>query len=142
MSAIPAHVVLSLIEQGVMFADAMSRNARMGYCRSCRAVVVRGLDHDRVAEGVVVDPCPLSALGELGAGFTGRDTYELSAKGAYGYEINPRGPEEITGAPAGRTCGDVVARHVCGSSPLASIASHIRAIPRPSQGDNTWQTPF
>lgn len=133
----PAHVVLTLIEQGVLFADGMSRNAKFGHCRQCRTVIARGLDHDRVAMGVVVDPYPLSPLGEVAALFSSRRTYELSPHGAYDYRIDYRGPEEILAHPAGTARGDVVVEHACDGPVLAGLSSHIRAIPKPSKREDS-----
>lgn len=135
---IPAHVVLTLVEQGVMFADGASRNARFGYCRKCRELVVRGLDHDRSALLVTADPYPLSPVGEVGALFSKRTTYDLVPHGAYDYRLNPRYVDEIRARAAGTGGGDVVAVHICGAPRLDTTESRIRAIPKPSnQGDNT-----
>lgn len=63
-------------------------DARPGRCRTCRAVVLRGLDGGGYDAGVSdpadADPVPLTAAGEAWALATGRPTYRLRQFGQRG----------------------------------------------------------
>lgn len=110
---IPTWLQSILEAKGAWNADGVARAARAGYCRSCGAVIVRGLDADRAALTAVCDPEPLNLLGEFLALSAGRPTYDLQWRSRY--ELNPREPAHISTTPAG-TGGKsaVVAAHCCG----------------------------
>lgn len=113
MSAMPAHIVSHLIATGRVELDGATRRARVTSCRSCNAVVLAGLDHDKSAILVRVDPLPLAPAGELGALLTNRTTYRLT-RGGEGYRIDWRSSLHIRSKPAGSlTNADVVAEHKC-----------------------------
>lgn len=88
---------------------------------------MRGLDAERCAGDVSVDPHPLSALGELQALLDGVKTYELHWRGRY--EIDYRDDFSI----AGRTPGslhnvDVVAAHRCDRTQVHTLTSAITLV--------------
>lgn len=120
----PAHVVAYLVDLGRLDADGVTRRARLTRCRRCGAMVFAGLDHDKVALAVRVDPTPLSPVGELSALLTGRVTYELSR--GDGYRIDERRAGHI-GKP---TKADVVAEHACGANPLPDTRSRLKVAQR------------
>jgi len=110
---IPTWLQTILEAKGAWNSDGVSRAARAGYCHTCGAVVLRGLDADRAALTVVADPEPLNPLGEFLAVSVGRRTYDLTWRSRY--ELNPREPAHIRAAPAqllGKS--SVVVEHLCG----------------------------
>jgi hypothetical protein len=62
-----------------VFADGVYRAAKVARCRKCRAIVIRGLDHDRCARLAVVNPAPLSVVSEALALMAGRAASGLTA---------------------------------------------------------------
>lgn len=124
----PAYVVAHLIAVGKLDDDGVTRRARPTQCRSCAAVVITGLDHDRVAVSVTVDPMPLSAAGELEALLTKRATFTVRRDGRGSLEINPRDLSQMKARSAGAIAGaDCVAEHRCTSFPLSGTDSRISA---------------
>lgn len=112
---IPTWLQSILDAKGISNPDGVSRAARAGYCRSCGAVILRGLDADRAALTAVCDPEPINPLGEFLALSVGRKTYDLTWRGRY--ELNPREPCHIEAAPAsllGKS--SVVVSHLCGQT--------------------------
>lgn len=112
------------IAAGHMTAQGISRRARAELCKGCGRALMRGLDAERCASDVRVDPHPLSALGELQALVDGVRTFELHWRGRY--EIDYRDDFSI----AGRTPGslhnvDVVAEHKCGRTQVHTLVSAI-----------------
>ena len=105
-----------------MDADGITRKARARRCPSCRAAVVRGLDHDRCALTVVVDPTPLSPAGELEALLLRRFTFDLR-RFAGQLNIDRRYPERIVASPAGTPPGDVVVAHDCNAPPISGTTT-------------------
>jgi hypothetical protein len=84
-----------------------------------------GLDGERVATVVQVDPTPLGPLGELSTLLAGGRTFDLAWRGGR-YEIDPRTDFEIEGWPPGSRPGvDVVRAHVCGAAAVDQVASAI-----------------
>lgn len=65
------------------------RKARATTCGKCRAPVLVGLDADRCAFTVTVDPHPLSNLGEAQALLAGRQTYAYERTGAALWHRDP-----------------------------------------------------
>jgi hypothetical protein len=99
---------------GVMAPGGITRAARARWCRRCHGPIMSGLDGDRIAAVVEVDPAPLDAAGELLALMSGASTYDLAWRGGR-YEIDPRTRYEIAGWPPGSRPGvDVVRAHICG----------------------------
>lgn len=110
---IPPWLQAILEAKGAWNGDGIGRAARAGYCRDCGQVVLRGLDADRVALTVTVDPQPLNPLGEFLALATGRLTFSLRWRGRY--EIDRRESCHIQTAPARvRGKSSVVVEHRCG----------------------------
>lgn len=126
----PDHLVRHLIDIGRIDADGISRRAHATRCTKCAAVVMVGLDDDKVAAPVRVDPPPLTPLGEVQVLMAGGHTFDLTYT-SRGYRIDPRRAARITAHPAGSRDGtDVVAGHRCGQPPALSAGSRIS---RPSR---------
>ena len=85
----------------------------------CRGDVLVGFDEDDMALPAIVDPVPLSALGEALARVEGRRTYRLG-RHKEGLALWYRNAMHIRNHPAG-TETIVVADHVCGVRPLPSV---------------------
>lgn len=112
---IPTWLQPILDAKGVTNADGVSRAARARHCRRCGRTTLRGLDADRAAIAVTVDPTPINTLGEFLAISAGRITYDLEWRGGR-YELSPREPAHIQAAPARlRARRQVVVSHSCGS---------------------------
>lgn len=115
MSQMPAHLVRHLVEVGRLDADGINRRAHASQCQKCRAVVMVGLDDDKCAMTVRVDPVPLTPVGELEVLLAGRRTYDLGWSAERGYRVDPRSAAHIAAAPAGSSpAADVVGEHRCG----------------------------
>lgn len=84
-----------------------------------------GLDADRAAVAVKVDPRPLAPAGELAALLSGRATFAFRWLAGVGrYEIDMRDPWAIAGNPPGTQRNvDVVAEHRCHGMPLKYMGS-------------------
>jgi hypothetical protein len=133
----PDHLVRHLIEIGRIDADGISRRAHATRCRKCTAVVLVGLDDDKCAAPVQVDPPPLTRIGEVTVLLAGGHTFDLTYT-SRGYRIDPRRSWDIKAHPAGSVEGsDVVAGHRCGSDPPPSAQSRItkrsRALSDPNE---------
>jgi hypothetical protein len=112
--------------RGAWNADGVGRAARATTCRACGAFVLRGLDADRAALPVVVDPVPLNELGEFAALLAGRKTYETSGSNQR-CELNPRNPDRIGACPAtARSRTIVLVEHHCGR-PMAAEGRRLLA---------------
>lgn len=98
-----------LEDRGLWDTDGVGRAARARRCR-CRQYVLAGLDSDRCALPVAVDPDPLSARGEAVALIAGRSTYSLRFLSGR-LELDHRGHFEIRGGRTYRV--DVLAGHRC-----------------------------
>lgn len=102
---------------------ASSRVALEVLCRKCGELVVRGNTSPPMATAVVVDPRPLSSLGEvLAIARDGRTTFDLARRGGR-LEVEMRDSWHIAGSPADRPDhwrrnSDVVAEHKCNTAPL------------------------
>lgn len=113
---IPTWLQPILETRGALNQDGISRAARARHCRRCGRTTLRGLDADRAALAVTVDPTPVNALGEFLALSAGRITYDLEWR-AGRYELSPREPAHIRAAPARlRARRQVVVSHSCGST--------------------------
>jgi hypothetical protein len=97
--------------------DGVSRAARARRCRSCRQYVLTGLDADRCALPVAVDPDALSARGEAIAILAGKSTYSLRWL-SNRLELDRRNRWEIAGASRRL---DVLAGHLCGQPSLGTV---------------------
>lgn len=109
-----------LEDRGLWDTDGVGRAARARRCRTCRSYVLAGLDADRCALPVAVDPDPLSRLGEAAALIAGRTTYSLRFRSGR-LELDDRSQYEIRG-DAGREAPrrDVLAGHVCGQPSIGA----------------------
>lgn len=85
------------------------RNAALRPCRTCRRMVLYGLDADVCALSVTADPAPITALGETVALLAGRATYHLAAA-AGRRQLHYRDAWAIEGERK----SPVVAEHRCG----------------------------
>lgn len=108
--------------------DGVHRAAHSGHCRHCDAHVFAGLDAEKCALSVLVDSAPLSAVGEVLALMTGRETYSLTWFGSRGrYEIERRDQYNIESqAPGTNVNIDIVAGHQCDSPPLPRLSTMIK----------------
>lgn len=86
------------------------RTATSGRCRTCRALVVQGLDADQCALPTTADPTPLTAIGETLALLDGLRTF--TATRTNGGSVKLTGRNKFTADP--RTAFDVYASHECG----------------------------
>lgn len=133
----PDHVVAHLVEIGRIDSDGISRRAHAARCRKCAALVMVGLDDDKSAMTVWVDPPPLTPIGEVEVLLAGGHTFDLTYT-SRGYRIDPRMAAHIKAHPAGTRDGsDVVAGHRCGSFPATGGHSRIskpsRALSDPNE---------
>ena len=95
------------------------RNTSSRRCRTCKAVTLTGLDEDRCAFQAVVDPTPLTPMGEALALLGGRRTYELRTS-TTGLALWLRSKRHISAHKASDKCL-VVADHECNSAPLPRV---------------------
>lgn len=113
-AVIPTWLQHHLEDRGLWDSDGVTRAARARRCRTCREYVLAGLDSDRCALPVAVDPDPLTPLGESAALLAGKSTYSLKFWSGR-LELDHRGHYQIRGdVQRMRLRHDVVARHVCG----------------------------
>ena len=98
---------------------ARGRGCRAVKCIKCQASVLAGFDEDAMAQAVVVDPTPLSTMGEALALVQQRRTYRL---GRYdeGLALWHRDHWQISAHPASEEC-IVLTDHVCGAGPLPGV---------------------
>lgn len=92
--------------------------------------MVRGLDDNRCALYVAVDPAPLTAAGEFLALAAGRPTYELTWRGDR-YEIDHRDQWRIRGRPPEAV--HAVAAHRCQSVLAAAGYRPVDPTTRPTE---------
>lgn len=88
-------------------------------CPRCHAPTLTALDGASPSPLLVVDPTPLSPVGEALALLAGRYTVGLWQAGTH-YQLVMRDSYAITGAPAGTAGHDVLAQHVCNAPVLPS----------------------
>lgn len=113
----PAWLQRHLEDRGLWDTDGVSRAARARRCRDCRRYVLTGLDADRCALPVAVDPDPLSVLGEATAILAGKTTFALRFLSGR-LELDHRGHFELRSPPRRL---DVLAGHACGQPSLGSL---------------------
>ena len=107
-----------LEDRGLWDTDGCTRAARCRCCRICREYVLIGLNADRCAFPVAVDPDPLSHLGEAAALIAERATYSLRFLSGR-LELDYRTHFEIRGEASRDDLRlDVLATHVCGQPSL------------------------
>ena len=146
---IPDWLVRRLQAQGHIDPDTgATRRAHMTTCPRCGRHVIIGFDGDprRPHGGYmtrVVDPQPLTDLGEARAYLTGRQTYEVSWFGDH-WEINgPRTHSRIEFLPASNNgqLVDVVVEHHCDKSAEPLPHQHTQ-IPDPAPRHDPAEPPF
>jgi hypothetical protein len=91
----------------------ITRAAKAAICLRCDGCRLDGLDSDRCALDVHVDPEPISAFGELQATLAGLRTFEIR-RVAGGYHLEWRDAGHIRVRPAGSGRVDVLVEHRCG----------------------------
>lgn len=102
-----------LESRGLWDSDGYSRATKARRCR-CHEYVLAGLDSDRCALPVAVDPDPLSRLGEAVALLAERPTYSLRILSGR-LELDHRNHFEIRGEVVRDNLRhDVLVRHTCG----------------------------
>lgn len=119
---IPRWLQTHLENTGRWDADGVRRAVTARLCKTCRARVLTGLDDDRCAGAVTVDPTPTDPTGEALALLTGRHTYDLTRRGDR-YELDPRLPATIRLHPPGSRPSDVLAQHRCHAPSLPEAPS-------------------
>lgn len=93
-----------------------SEACRAWTCNKCGAPVMRGPSGAFTA---VVDPAPLTAVGELAAVLAGRQTYRLRWTAGTYYELWFREALDMRASPPGTDpLVDVVVGHQCHAPPL------------------------
>lgn len=107
-----------LENRGLWDSDGTTRVARARRCRTCREYVLAGLDANRCALPVAVDPDPLSPRGEMVALLAGRTTFSLRLL-ADQLELDRRSAFEIRSGRTERL--DVLGRHACGLPSLGLV---------------------
>jgi hypothetical protein len=95
------------------------RGCRATKCLVCKSDVLAGFDDDFAARAVVVDPMPLSPLGEALALIENRRSYELGRYGA-GLALSLRDHWQIAGRPASDET-IVLTDHRCGAPSLPAV---------------------
>lgn len=120
--------------RGLWNADGVSRAVRARQCRKCHKLVLTALDSDMCAGVAIVDPTPLSPLGEAAALILGRRTYFLWPR-LDRLELDLRYDGAIAGRPAGAGRYDVVGTHECGTGPLPSIKTFHTTTPVGPNGE-------
>jgi hypothetical protein len=113
------YVKAKLVENGSMDVAGNTRRAKARGCTRCHAPVIAGYDADLCARLVVVDPYPLTALGEAVAQLQGRYTCALHRGGRP--ELDTRTDWRIAHTPAGSKRFDVLASHVCNDDSLLAF---------------------
>jgi len=88
-------------------------------CRTCQAQILEGLDEDVCAFRAVVDPDPLTPMGEALALLAGRRSYEIRRHSG-GWALWHRDRWQIRGRVAGPKYL-VVADHQCDTPKLPTI---------------------
>jgi hypothetical protein len=109
MTPIPTWLRAHLEATGQLNADGISRTVHTHTCR-CGRTVLRGLDGPVAALTAVVDPQPISALGEATALIAGAWTYDLIPARGRQLELHHRNLWNI----AGQRRWPVHATHMCG----------------------------
>jgi hypothetical protein len=95
------------------------RGAAAAKCIVCKADVIAGFDEDLCARAVVVDPHPLSELGEALALIEGRRSYRLAVRGE-GMALWVRNQWQIAGEGASDTVW-VFTDHKCHTVPFPGV---------------------
>lgn len=114
----------------------MTRHTNTRRCPTCKASVLVGLNDDLAAFQVVVDPTPLTPIGEALALLAGRPTLHLHTDHTHRRYLARRDRWHIKGQPAGSIDRlypfDVVAEHVCNADPLPACTSNLPDKPKTS----------
>lgn len=117
------------------------RRLRRRPCRRCSWPVVTGLDADRCAGLAVVDPAPLTPLGESLARVKGYETYVIRSWGGM-WVIDWRDPwQRATDAAGSLHRADVVPEHRCGTCWPVGTVTETR-LPRIVTGAAGDEPPF
>jgi hypothetical protein len=95
------------------------RGAKAAKCIVCKADVIVGFDEDACARAVVVDPHPLSELGEALALIEGRRSYLLAVQGE-GMALWVRDQWQIAGTGASDKVW-VFTDHKCHTVPFPGV---------------------
>jgi len=106
----------ALRAKGVWNDDGVSRKAHARRCSECGAVILMGLDADRIGGVARADLAPLTPVAEalaVSPALGERATYRLLWIADH-YELNSRYAIEREGSPPDPGTVDVVAAHVCG----------------------------
>lgn len=105
----PAHVQATLIADGVMSEDRLTRTAKPRRCPTCRQMILAAIDD--LGFDAWADPRPVTPLGELQALTSGRRTWSHTMGG-----LDARDAPFIAYLPADRL--DVHGEHRCGAPPV------------------------
>jgi hypothetical protein len=97
-----------LVATGVLTQGGVGRTVRSRVHAPCGEVTLAGLDADVAAFEAIVDPYPLTPVGEVEALRADRRTYRLADR-----RLEPRTGRTITGHPPGPDCR-ILATHRCG----------------------------
>jgi len=109
-----------LYSLGIIDERGIGRRAHPRTCRTCKATILTGLDDDRCALTVEVDPIPLTPVGEAIAQVEGRRTYWLHRDGGR-LVLDLREASQIRAWPAGTRLGqDILRQHRCWTPPVAA----------------------
>lgn len=102
-------IIRYLISVGRMDPDRIGRRLTPRYCRTCGRFLLVGLDADRAALPIGLDPRPLTPTGEAVALICGAETY-TGRRFRAGLSADRRSAREI----AQRRDETVLAAHRCG----------------------------
>lgn len=105
------------------------RGCKATKCLVCQQSILAGLDEDQMAMPALVDPIPLSPLGEALALMDGRHTYKL-ARHKQGLALWRRTHFNIRAHPASEET-IVVADHKCGGPKFPAV--EIQSLPARSK---------
>lgn len=109
-------------------------------CRTCRQLVLRGLNADRAAFEVDLDPTPLSVAGEVLALLAGRVTHTVRRRNGH-LEATRRDRFTITRFAPGQGVWDVYPAHACHADPLPGIPTALDPTTRTKESTSD-QPPF
>lgn len=128
-------------EQGVDLHTS-GRNARKAQCPRCLAWCLRGLDDDRIAEDVFVDPVALSPLGEALAVHLGLGTYRLGRRCESRVALERRDCFRRLDEAGSLPRADVVPQHRCGRTWRRAVLLAASRLPRPPPPYTSNEPPF
>lgn len=114
----PNWLIAKLMKDGDIGPGGTTRRARPRRCK-CRALILTGLDHRTTcALERLVDPDPLTPLGEALALVEGRYTVSLNTEGG-SYVLNERYDLQIESWPAStQKDEDILRQHRCNTPPV------------------------